>query len=133
MKLEHLGLAVKDVVKSNDLYTKLLGSPPYKQELVESENVLTSFFRVGESKLELIQSIDENSSINRFIEKKGEGLHHIAFRVDDLKLEIKRLRSEGFEFINEEPKLGADDMLIAFIHPKFCEGVLVELCQKIEK
>ncbi|MFL1894592.1 methylmalonyl-CoA epimerase [Aquimarina sp. 2-A2] len=132
-KIEHLGIAVKDLDTANKLYEKLLGVAPYKKEVVESEAVTTSFFQVGESKIELLASTDENGPIGKFITKKGEGIHHIAFDVSDIKQELKRLKDEGFQLINEEPKRGADNKLVAFIHPKSSDGVLIELCQEISK
>lgn len=128
-KIEHLGIAVRDLEASNALYTALLGVPPYKEEAVESEHVLTSFFQVGETKIELLQATDPNSAIHKFIEKRGEGIHHIAFDVEDIHAEIERLQGEGFEMIHETPKAGADGKIIAFLHPKTTGKVLVELCQ----
>ena len=128
-KIEHLGIAVRDLEASNALYTALLGKPPYKQEAVDSEHVLTSFFQVGETKIELLQATDPSSAIHTFIEKRGEGIHHIAFDVEDIHAEIKRLQDAGFEMIHETPKAGADGKLIAFLHPKNTGKVLVELCQ----
>lgn len=130
-KLEHIGIAVKDLEKSNALYETLLGTPPYKQELVESENVMTSFFQTGESKVELLESRSQRSAIRKFIDKRGEGLHHVAFEVEDIYAEMKRLEKEGFRILNEKPKRGADNKLVCFIHPKSANGVLVELCQTI--
>ena len=130
-KIEHLGIAVKDLNVSNNLFAKLLNTEPYKQEEVESEGVLTSFFQVGESKIELLQATKPDSPIAKFIEKKGEGIHHIAFNVDDIEQEIKRLQDEGFELIHKAPKQGADNMMIAFLHPKSTNGVLIEICQEI--
>ncbi|WP_199185102.1 MULTISPECIES: methylmalonyl-CoA epimerase [Aquimarina] len=129
-KIEHLGIAVKDIDQANALYEKLLGVPPYKQEAVESESVITSFFKVGDSKIELLASTQEDGPIGKFISKKGEGIHHIAFDVDDIELELDRLQKEGFQLINTTPKSGADNKLVAFIHPKSTNGVLVELCQE---
>jgi methylmalonyl-CoA/ethylmalonyl-CoA epimerase len=129
-KIEHLGFAVKDIAGSNALFTRLLGLPPYKTEEVASENVTTSFFMTGESKIELLQATSADSAIAKFIEKRGEGLHHIAFAVDDIYAEIGRLKAEGFIFISEEPKNGADNKLICFLHPKSTNGVLIELCQE---
>lgn len=129
-KIEHLGIAVKDIKASNELFTKLTGQPPYKEEAVESENVITSFFMTGENKIELLQATAPESAIAKFIEKKGEGIHHIAFDVDDIYAEIQRLKGEGFQMIHETPKDGADNKLIAFLHPKGTNGVLVELCQE---
>ncbi|GAA4275932.1 methylmalonyl-CoA epimerase [Aquimarina mytili] len=129
-KIEHLGIAVKDIDQANALYEKLLGVPPYKQEEVKSEAVITSFFKVGESKIELLASTDEEGPIGKFIAKKGEGIHHIAFDVTDIEKELDRLEEEGFQLINKTPKPGADNKLVAFIHPKSTNGVLVELCQE---
>lgn len=132
-KIEHIGVAVKDIQKSNDLYSKLFGKQPYKQEEVKSENVITSFFMMGESKIELLQATSPDSAIAKFIEKRGEGIHHIAYDVTDIYAEMERLKTEGFEFINTEPKDGADNKLIAFLHPKSTNGMLVELCQEKRK
>jgi methylmalonyl-CoA/ethylmalonyl-CoA epimerase len=129
-KIEHLGIAVKDLTISNKLFEQLLGTAPYKQEAVESENVITSFFKTGENKIELLQATNADSAIAKFIEKKGEGIHHVAFDVEDIYAEIERLKGEGFVFINETPKDGADNKLIAFIHPKSTNGMLVELCME---
>lgn len=129
-KIEHLGIAVKDIDASNKLFSKLLGQKAYKQEAVESENVITSFFKTGETKIELLQATSPESAIAKFIEKKGEGIHHIAFDVDDIHAEIERLKAEGFQMIHETPKDGADNKLIAFLHPKSTNGVLIELCQE---
>jgi methylmalonyl-CoA/ethylmalonyl-CoA epimerase len=128
-KVEHIGIAVKDLVASNNLYAKLLGVPHYKIEDVASEGVETSFFKVGEQKIELLQATNPDSPIAKFIEKRGEGVHHIAFAVDDIEAEIERLKTEGFELIHHTPKPGADGKIIAFLHPKSSGGVLVELCQ----
>jgi methylmalonyl-CoA/ethylmalonyl-CoA epimerase len=128
-KIEHIAIAVKSLNESIPLYEKLLGTPCYKKEEVESEEVNTAFFKTGESKIELLESRSKDGVINRFIEKKGEGMHHIAFAVDDITKEILRLKAAGFEFINEEPKRGADNKLICFLHPKTTNGVLIELCQ----
>lgn len=128
-KIEHIGIAVKDITASNSRFEKLFNKKPYKQEEVESEHVITSFFETGESKIELLQATSPDSAIAKFIEKKGEGIHHIAFEVDDIYAEIKRLQSEGFTMIHEAPKEGADNKLIAFLHPKSTNGVLIELCQ----
>nr|WP_035086122.1 methylmalonyl-CoA epimerase [Aquimarina sp. MMG015] len=130
-KIEHIGIAVKDIDQSNSLYEQLLGVAPYKQEIVESESVITSFFKVGENKIELVASTKEDGPIGKFISKKGEGIHHIAFDVDDIEKELERLEKEGFQLINKTPKKGADNKLVAFIHPKTTNGVLVELCQEI--
>jgi methylmalonyl-CoA/ethylmalonyl-CoA epimerase len=130
LKVEHIGIAVKDLAASNKLFAKLLGVPHYKEEIVESERVKTSFFKAGETKIELITGLDEHNSISKFIAKKGEGMHHIAYAVDDIKEAIERLKAEGFIFIDEEPKKGADNKLICFLHPKSTNGVLIELCQE---
>lgn len=132
-KIEHLGIAVKDIEVSEKLFSSLLNTKPYKREEVSSENVITSFFKTGESKIELLQATSEESAIHKFIEKKGEGIHHIAFDVEDIYAEIERLNKEGFKLIHETPKKGADNKLIAFLHPKSTNGVLVELCQEIKK
>ncbi len=129
-KIEHLGIAIKNLETSDHLFAKLLGIEPYKQESVEREGVKTSFFMVGDSKIELLEATNEESPIAKFIEKKGEGIHHIAFAVDDIFAEITRLKSEGFVFISEVPKDGADNKLVVFLHPKSTNGVLVELCQE---
>lgn len=130
-KIEHIGIAVKDIKNSNDLFSALFGKSHYKTEAVESEGVLTSFFECGPNKIELLQATTEDSPIAKFIEKKGEGIHHIAFAVNDIDAEIKRLKAEGFKMIHEKPKKGADNKLIAFLHPKSTNGVLIELCQDI--
>lgn len=129
-KIEHLGIAVKSIQESASMYEKLLGKPSYKTEAVESEGVSTMFFQIGESKIELLEAISPNSPIAKFIEKKGEGIHHIAYDVTDINAELKRLKSEGFELIHEAPKDGADNKRIAFLHPKSTGGVLIELCQE---
>lgn len=131
-KIEHIGIAVKDLNKSNELFAKLFGEPHYKIEEVASEGVKTSFFKSGPNKIELLEGTNPNSPISKFIEKKGEGIHHIAFAVDDIVSEIQRLKSEGFIVLNETPKKGADNKLVAFLHPKSSNGVLVVLCQDIE-
>jgi len=130
-KIEHLGIAVKDLEVSNTLFEKLLGVAPYKEESVESEGVKTSFFKTGTNKIELLEATNPESPIAKFIEKKGEGIHHIAFDVEDIHQEIKRLQEEGFIILNETPKKGADNKLVCFLHPKGTNGVLVELCQEI--
>lgn len=130
-KIEHIGIAVKDLKHSNALFTSLFGKSHYKTEGVESEGVLTSFFECGPNKIELLQATREDSPIAKFIEKKGEGIHHIAFAVDNIEEEIERLQGEGFKMIHETPKKGADNKLIAFLHPKATNGVLIELCQDI--
>ena len=129
--IEHIGIAVKNLEFSNDLFTKLLGSAPYKQEGVESEGVMTSFFQTGQTKIELLEATNPDSPIAKFIEKKGEGIHHIAFEVTDILAEMERLKSEGFILLNEVPKKGADNKLVCFLHPKGTNSVLVELCQGI--
>ncbi len=129
--VEHIGLAVADLAAANALYTRLLGAEPYKMEEVESEGVMTSFFQTGQSKIELLAATHPQSPIAQFIEKRGEGIHHIAFEVEDIRQEMTRLKTEGFHLLNEEPKRGADNKLICFIHPKSAHGVLVELCQTI--
>lgn len=130
MKIEHLGIAVKSLENSDNLFARLLGTPNYKQEVVEREGVTTSFYQVGESKIELLESTNPDSPIAKFLDKKGEGIHHIAFGVEDIKAEVERLKNEGFVFISEEPKEGADNKLVVFLHPKSTNGVLVELCQE---
>lgn len=130
-KIEHIGIAVKDLDASNLVFEKLFGAPYYKIEEVASEGVRTSFFKSGPNKIELLEATNENSPIAKFLERKGEGIHHIAFAVEDIKEEIKRLKNEGFTVLNEEPKKGADNKLVAFLHPKTTNGVLVELCQEI--
>ncbi|ALM08519.1 hypothetical protein SB49_12380 [Sediminicola sp. YIK13] len=132
-KIEHLGIAVKDLKTSNILFEKLLGAPHYKIEDVLSEGVKTSFFKVGPNKIELLEATNEDSPIAKFLEKKGEGIHHIAFEVDDIIMEMERLKAEGFTILNEVPKKGADNKLVAFVHPKTSNGVLVELCQEIRE
>jgi len=129
-KIEHLGIAVKDIETSNAMYSLLFNTKPYKQETVESEGVMTSFFKMGESKIELLSATNPDSPIAKFIEKRGEGIHHIAFEVDDIDAEISRLQSEGFELINKSPKPGADNKMIAFLHPRSTGGMLVELCME---
>jgi methylmalonyl-CoA/ethylmalonyl-CoA epimerase len=127
--IEHIGIAVKDLNKAELLYEKLLGVSSYKREEVISEKVITSFFQ-KEQKIELLASTEPDGVIAKYIEKKGEGIHHIAFAVDDIRSEMNRLKNEGFTLLNEEPKLGADNKLICFIHPKSANGVLIELCQE---
>ena len=128
-KIEHIGIAVKDIEASNKLFASLFGEAHYKMEEVASEGVKTSFFKTGPNKIELLEATNPDSPIAKFIEKKGEGIHHIAFAVTDIYAEIKRLKSEGFTVLNEEPKHGADNKLVAFLHPKTTNGVLIELCQ----
>lgn len=130
IRIEHIGIAVKDLVAAEALYTKLLGAEPYKREAVESEGVITSFFRTGPNKIELLESTRSDGPIAKAIEKRGEGIHHIAFEVADIRAEMARLKAEGFTLLSEEPKPGADNKLVCFIHPKSAGGVLVELCQE---
>jgi methylmalonyl-CoA/ethylmalonyl-CoA epimerase len=130
-KIEHIGIAVKSLEASNVIFEKIFGAPPYKTEIVESEGVSTSFFMNGPNKIELLEATNADSPIAKFLEKKGEGIHHIAFDVDDIVAEIARLKSEGFTVLNETPKKGADNKLVAFLHPKTTNGVLIELCQEI--
>ena len=132
-KIEHIGIAVKSLKTSNDLFSKLFGKPHYKIEEVASEGVNTSFFQIGEHKIELLEATKEDSPIAKFIEKKGEGIHHIAFDVTDIQTEIMRLKNEGFIVLNETPKKGADNKLVAFLHPKSTNSVLIELCQEIKE
>lgn len=130
-KIEHLGIAVRDLKAANELFAKLLGKAPYKEESVESEGVRTSFFQVGETKVELLEATRSDSPIAKFLDKRGEGIHHIAFDVADIYAEMERLKGEGFEILHETPKKGADNKLIVFLHPRSTNGVLVELCQEI--
>ena len=130
MKIEHLGIAIKSLETSDNLFAKLLGKSNYKQESVEREGVTTSFYQLGESKIELLEATNPESPIAKFIDKKGEGIHHIAFGVEDIRAEIERLKAEGFVFISEEPKDGADNKMVVFLHPKSTNVVLVELCQE---
>ena len=130
-KIEHIGIAVKNLDEANKIYEQLLGTPPYKMETVDSEGVNTSFFKSGESKVELLEATKDESAIAKFIAKKGEGIHHIAFAVKDIHKEIKRLKEDGYAIINESPKKGADNKLVCFVHPKNTKGVLIELCQEI--
>lgn len=132
-KIEHLGIAVRDLQKSNDLFKRLLGSAHYKTESVEGEGVKTSFFQIGDTKIELLEATRTDSPIAKFIEKKAEGIHHIAFDVEDIYAEMDRMKAEGFEILNDIPKKGADNKLVVFLHPKSTNGVLVELCQEIPK
>ncbi|MEC7784097.1 MAG: methylmalonyl-CoA epimerase [Bacteroidota bacterium] len=131
-KIEHIGIAVKSLQHSNEMYTKLLGKQPYKTEAVASEGVTTSFFEMGDSKIELLEATKEDGPIAKFLEKRGEGIHHIAYAVDDIKAEMNRLKSEGFTVLNETPKKGADNKWVVFLHPKTTGGVLIELCQDID-
>ena len=131
-KIEHLGIAVKNIETSNALFAKLLGKEHYKTEVVESESVITSFFKVGDQKIELLQSTHENGPISKFIESRKEGAHHLALHVDNILKEVERLKKDGFKFVSEIPKKGADNKLIVFLHPKTTNGVLIELCQNTE-
>jgi methylmalonyl-CoA/ethylmalonyl-CoA epimerase len=131
-QIEHIGIAVKNLEKAESIYEQLLGVKPYKREEVESEKVMTSFFKKGQ-KIELVASTDEDGVIAKYIDKKGEGIHHIAFEVDDIVAEMERLKSEGFVLLNEHPKRGADNKLVCFVHPKSANGVLVELCMEIKE
>ena len=130
-KVEHIGIAVKSLNEASVIYEKLLGTASYKTELVASENVKTTFFQVGENKIELLEATSEDSPIQKFIEKRGEGVHHIAFDVKDIYAEMERLKKEGFVLLNDQPKQGADNKLVCFVHPKNTNGVLIELCQSI--
>jgi len=130
-KIEHIGIAVKSLEESNKLFTKLFGTLPYKQEAVESEGVMTSFFMSGPNKIELLEATNPDSPIAKFIDKKGEGIHHIAFDVEDVVAEMARLKAAGFQLLSDSPKKGADNKLICFLHPKGTNGVLIELCQEI--
>ena len=131
-KIEHIGIAVKDLKKSEELFEKLLGEKPYKTEEVKSEGVTTSFFKVADQKVELVHATSEDSPISKFIEKRKEGIHHLAFHVDSIEKEVERLEGLGFEFISTNPKKGADNKMIVFLHPKTTNGVLVELCEKFK-
>lgn len=131
LRIDHIGIAVRDMSASNALFQQLLGEAHYKVETVETEKVSTSFFRIGESKIELLEATDPDSPIAKFIEKRGEGIHHLAFEVEDIRAEIERLEKEGFVPLNREPKRGADNKWVAFLHPKSTNGVLVELCQSM--
>ncbi|HEX8607032.1 MAG TPA: methylmalonyl-CoA epimerase [Pedobacter sp.] len=130
-KVEHIGIAVKNIEQASALYESLLGVPCYKTELVSSEAVQTAFFQVGESKVELLSATNEHSVIAKFIDKKGEGIHHIAFQVEDIIKEMERLKAAGFTLLSEQPKAGADNKLVCFVHPKGTNGVLIELCQEL--
>ncbi len=132
IRIEHIGIAVKDLAKAEEVYTALLGSPSYKREEVASEGVITSFFQVGPNKIELLESTRADGPIAKAIEKRGEGIHHIAFEVADIRAEMNRLKAEGFILLNEDPKPGADNKLVCFVHPKSANGVLIELCQEVE-
>jgi methylmalonyl-CoA/ethylmalonyl-CoA epimerase len=131
--VEHIGIAIKNLDISIPLFEKLLNTRCYKTELVESESVKTAFFQKGETKVELLESLEADGVISKFIEKKGEGIHHLAFAVENIEDEIKRLKTEGFIFINETPKKGADNKLICFLHPRNTNGILIELCQEIKQ
>jgi methylmalonyl-CoA/ethylmalonyl-CoA epimerase len=131
-KIEHIGIAVKNIELANELYASLFGEAPYKSEEVGSEKVITSFFKKGPNKIELLAATDDDSAIAKFIEKKGEGIHHIAFAVDNIYDEMERLSKAGFQLLSSTPKKGADNKLVCFIHPKSANGVLVELCQEIK-
>ncbi|WKN42813.1 methylmalonyl-CoA epimerase [Tunicatimonas pelagia] len=131
MRLEHIGIAVADAQKAQNLFDRLLGKPVYQEETVDTEKVTTYFYDAGTAKLELLTASEEASVINKFIEKRGEGVHHLAFEVDNINEEIERLKGEGFVFINEKPKPGADNKIVCFLHPKSTNGVLVELCQSV--
>ena len=131
-KIEHIGIAVRDITSANKVYEKLFGKPHYKTESVESEGVITSFFECGESKIELLEGTSPESPITKFVEKRGEGIHHIAFYVEDIASEVERLKAEGFKVLNEKPKKGADNKWVVFLHPKSANGVLIELCQEID-
>lgn len=131
-KIEHIGIAVKDLDLSCDLYEKLLGVAPYKREVVVAEGVSTAFFLTGENKVELLAATSEESVVAAFIEKKGEGIHHVAFDVTDIRKEMERLKNNGFALLSDEPKLGADHKLVCFVHPKGTNGVLIELCEEIK-
>lgn len=130
LKVEHIGIAVKDLQQSIPLFEKLLNTPCYKTEMVASEQVNTAFFQQGETKIELLESSSAEGVIAKFIDKKGEGMHHIAFEVSDIHAEMERLRNEGFQLLNEQPKNGADNKLVCFLHPRGTNGVLIELCQE---
>lgn len=130
-KIEHIGIAVNDLKVSEELFKRLLGKKPYKKEEVASEGVTTSFFKIGEQKIELLKASSEDSPIQKFIEKRREGVHHIALHVDSIAAEVKRMQGLGFEFISTQPKKGADNKMIVFLHPRTTNGVLVELCEDV--
>lgn len=130
LKIEHLGIAVSDLEKSLPLFEQLLNTPCYKTEKVEREGVNTAFFQTGESKIELLEATTPDSPIQKYIDKKGEGIHHIAFEVENIEAEMKRLSALGFQLLSDQPKNGADNKLICFLHPKSTNGVLIELCQE---
>ncbi|MBI4947196.1 MAG: methylmalonyl-CoA epimerase [Bacteroidetes bacterium] len=131
-KVEHIGIAVKNLSSANELFAKLFAKESYKSEKVEREGVTTSFFQLGDTKIELLEATNPDSAISKFIEKRGEGIHHIAFEVEDIRLEMVRLEKLGFTLLNKEPQKGADNKLICFLHPKSANGILVELCQEIK-
>jgi methylmalonyl-CoA/ethylmalonyl-CoA epimerase len=132
LRLEHIGIAVNDLSNSNELFKKLFGESHYKIESVASEHVNTSFFKIGSTKIELLEATQPDSAIAKYLEKRGEGIHHIAFEVKDIYKEMERLQKEGFQIINDQPKKGADNKLVVFLHPKSSNGVLIELCQEIK-
>jgi len=131
LKIEHIGIAVKSLAASEPLFEKLLNTPSYKREEVKDQQVITSFFQTGESKIELLEATADESPISKFIAKRGEGIHHIAFEVEDIRSEMQRLRNEGFQLLNDEPTVGADHKWVCFIHPKSANGVLIEICQSM--
>jgi len=131
-KIEHIGIAVHDLEQSEELFSKILNKKPYKKEKVDSEDVVTSFFKTGPNKIELLAATSPNSAIAKFLSKNKEGIHHIAFEVTDISKEMKRLKKEGFTILNDKPKKGADNKLVCFVHPKSANGVLIELCQEIK-
>ncbi len=131
-KIEHIGIAVKSLRDASPLYERLLGYKSYKTEQVASENVITEFFKVGDSKIELLEASCDESAIHGFIQKRGEGIHHIAFAVDDIVKEMARLKNDGFQLLSDHPRIGADNKLVCFVHPKSSHGVLIELCQEIK-
>ncbi|QQL48368.1 methylmalonyl-CoA epimerase [Mucilaginibacter ginkgonis] len=133
LKIEHIGIAVKDIAAAGEIYSAILNTGVYKTETVESEHVITAFLQTGPNKIELLQASSNDSAIAKFIDKKGEGIHHIAFDVADIEAEMTRLKSKGFVLLNETPKRGADNKLVCFVHPKSANGVLVELCQEMQK
>lgn len=132
LKIEHIGIAVKNIAESVKLFEALLNAPSYKTEIVESEKVTTAFFKIGESKIELLEASSPESAIAKFVEARGEGLHHIAFEVKNIEKEMARLKEKGFQLLRDKPFRGADNKMVCFIHPKSCNGVLVELCQEIK-
>jgi len=131
-KIEHIGIAVQNIEASNKLFAKIFGKPPFKSEKVKSEGVVTSFFEIGDSKIELVAATTEKSPIFKYLEKRGGGMHHVAFAVEDIEKEMTRLKQEGIRLLNESPKAGADNKIICFLHPQDTNGVLVELCQEIK-